>query len=407
MLTSQQRTRGDLVAAALLAVTVLAAGTVLWRLSDARATVSEPAVGPVAPLVVPSELPPSLAPTWSAASSATVTPVVAGATVVTADGREVLGRDPLTGQIRWRYARDRDLCDVSAAWGNALTVWSKDSRYCSEVTAIGGDSGQRVNQRNGDAERGTRVLSDGTHVTAIGRRYLETWRSDLVRTTQYGAVPAPVNPGKQPRTGCEYISMAAAANVIGIVERCPPEGTVPNGDRLTVLKANPKEAELPEPAYSVPLSTSAMLVVSVSAQRTGLLLSPNRLAVYDEQGTRVADYALDAAVPQLDGSAQPLVADTMTTADAVYWFTGNSTIALDPNDYRPLWTVPGTTGTAAILAGQLLLPLPGQLAVLDPRTGQRLGSTPVDRGSYTGPVRLAVAGSVVLEQRGAQLVALR
>jgi hypothetical protein len=47
------------------------------------------------------------------------------------------------------------------------------------------------------------------------------------------------------------------------------------------------------------------------------------------------------------------------------------------------------------------------LAVLDPGTGERLGGAPVDRGSYQGIVQLATAGSVVLEQRGDQLVALR
>jgi hypothetical protein len=37
----------------------------------------------------------------------------------------------------------------------------------------------------------------------------------------------------------------------------------------------------------------------------------------------------------------------------------------------------------------------------------RIGGIPVDRGSYRGAVQLTTAGSVVLEQRGGQLVALR
>lgn len=410
MVTPERRTRADLVAVAVLVVGTLVAWSLLWHFGDARATVSEPASGAPTQLTSPAALPPSFAEVWRAASAATPVPLVAGnpgSTVVTADGREVIGRDPLTGAQRWRYARDIDLCTATAAWGNALTAWSKDPHYCSEVTSINGDTGRRANQRNGDAERDTRVLFDGVHATAIGQRYLETWRSDLVRTTQYGKVPAPVNPGKQPRKGCTYVSVGVAANEIGIVERCPRDGSVPDGDRLTVLKANPKEAEQPEPVYSVPLGIPAAEVVAVSAQRTAVLLAgPNRLAVYDEHGSQVAVYEVDVRLPTADGTT-PLVADTTVTAGAVYWFTGDSTIALDPSDFHPLWTVDGTLGSGTIMAGRLLLPTPNELAVLDATTGARIGATPVDRGGYNGPVRMATIGSVVLEQRGPLLVALR
>jgi PQQ-like domain len=401
----ERRTRGDLIAVAVIAVAVLTAATLLWRFSDARATVSQPASGEPAALVAPTALPPSLAQAWVAPSGATRTPVLAGSMVVTADGREVLGRDPFTGEPRWRYARDIDLCTVTAAWGNALTVWSKDPRFCSEVTALNGDSGTRADQRNGDAERDTRVLFDGSHATAIGHRYLETWRSDLVRTTQYGAVPTPVNPGKQPRSGCTYVSIAVAANQIALIERCPSDGAE-TGDRLTVLKANPKEAEQPEVIFSVPLGAPAALVVAMSGQRTAVLMpDPNRLAVYDAEGTQVGSYLVDVPLPAV-GMNAPAVADTTITADTTYWFTGSSTVALD-YEFRPQWTVDGTLGSGVIFAGRLLVPARDQLVVLDAASGKRLGATPVDRGGYAGPVRLGTAGPVVLEQRGARLVALR
>jgi hypothetical protein len=409
VVSTERCTRGDLVAVAVLTIAVLTAAMVLWRFSDARATVSQPAAGgePVA-LRDPTALPPSLGQVWSAASGATPMPLVAGSTVVTADGREVVGRDPFTGQPRWRYARDIDLCTAVPAWGNAVTVWTKDPRYCSEVTALDGDSGQRAAQRNGDAERGTRVLFDGTHATAIGGRYLETWRSDLVRTVQYGAVPTPVNPGKQPRSGCGYVSVAVGANQLGLIERCPSDGAA--ADRLTVLKANPKEAEKPEVVFSVQLGVPATQVLAVSARRTVVLLpSPNRLAVYDEDGNQVGSYRVDFTPPSLAAPPPvgPAVADTTTGSNAVYWFTGSSTVALDPGDFRPLWTVEGTLGSGVLYAGRLLLPAPGQLVVLDAASGERLGATPVDRGGYHGSVRLASAGPVVLEQRGGTLVGLR
>jgi hypothetical protein len=438
MVTPERRTSGDLVAVAVIVVAAVAAATLLWRFSDARATESQPAVGaPPAALQPPTTLPPSLAPVWTAPSGATPVPVVAGATVVTADGREVVGRDPFTGEPRWRYARGIDLCTATAAWGNAVTVWSKDPRYCSEVTALAGDTGRRASQRNGDAERGAQLLFDGTHATATGRRYLETWRSDLVRTTQYGAVRTKVNPGKQPRIGCDYVSVAAAAGQIGVVERCPGDGA--RADRLTVLKANPKDAEQPEVVFSVPLSTRGALLVAMSGQRTAVLLpDPTRLAVFDDKGNQVGTFRVDAPPPTAAGKpanatagqpanttagepanttagqpanatagGEPAVAAVATGSSALYWFTATSTVALDPVELRPLWTVGGTAGSGVLYAGRLLVPAPGQLVVLDPDNGQRLGATPVDRGGYAGPVRLGAAGAVLLEQRGGVLVALR
>ncbi|HEY0638203.1 MAG TPA: hypothetical protein VGD67_11205 [Pseudonocardiaceae bacterium] len=411
MVRPERRTRGDLVAVALITVGVLTAGALLWRFGDARATESEPAMGATpAPLTTPAALPPSFAEVWRARSGATPEPVVAGATVVTGDGREVIGRDPFSGDRRWRYARDLDLCTVGrapvdpgadrTAVRGAITAWSKDPRYCSEVTAIGGDSGRRVHQRNGDAQRDTRILFDGSHVTAVGARYLESWRFDLVRTTQYGAVPAPVNPGKQPRQGCVYASAATAANQVALLERCA------DGERLTVLRVNPKEAELPEVLYSVVLNDPAALVVSTAAQRTSVLLTaPPRLAVYDDKGNQVGVRPIAAVPPEDTGAVA--VADTVTTADAVFWWTGRDTVALSTADLGTLWTVEDTQGPGTLFAGRLLVPMPGELAVVDAQSGQVLGTTPVDRDGYDGPVRMATAGPVVLEQRGDTLVALR
>jgi hypothetical protein len=114
------------------------------------------------------------------------------------------------------------------------------------------------------------------------------------------------------------------------------------------------------------------------------------------------------AVPDADLRGDPpggLVASTETPT-AWYWFTGSATVALD-RDLRPLWTRPGTLGPGSMFAGRLLVPIPGGLSVLDPATGQQIQSLPVDRGRYLGPVGVATAGPVVLEQRGDALVALR
>jgi hypothetical protein len=91
----------------------------------------------------------------------------------------------------------------------------------------------------------------------------------------------------------------------------------------------------------------------------------------------------------------------------MYWFTGSATVAFDIVDLRPRWTRAGSLGSGTEVAGRLLLPVPGALAVLDTTTGQQIGALPVDRGDYRGPVGTASSGGVVLEHRGDTLVALR
>jgi hypothetical protein len=406
----ERRTRGDLVAAALLTAGVLVTAAVLWHYGDARATTSETATSKPPPFTSATALPPSLAPVWQAPSAATPAPVAAGGSVVTGNGSEVTGRDPLTGEVRWRYARDIPLCTVvptvpagdSATFSNALAAFSKNPDFCSEVVMLAGGTGARVAQRNGDAEAGARILTDGSHITAAGNQYLETWRSDLVRTTQYGHVQASVNPGKQPRSGCEYGSVAVASNLIALIERCPSE----DSDRLTVLKANPANAEQPEVTFSVRIGARGGRVIAVTTDRAAVLLpDPARLVTFDKNGNQIASNPLDITVPTNSGKVEP-PATTVTPA-AVYWYTGSSTIALDPSDLTPRWTIPGTLGPGTLMAGRLLVPMPGELTVLDTGTGARIGGLPVDRGSYQDTVQLATAGPVVLEQRGSQLVALR
>ena len=67
------------------------------------------------------------------------------------------------------------------------------------MTSLHPDTGTRDRQRNLDVHPGTRLLEGGSLVTATGPTYLEVFRSDLVRTVEYGDVPTPRQVGRQPR----------------------------------------------------------------------------------------------------------------------------------------------------------------------------------------------------------------
>ncbi|MGH3947048.1 MAG: Rv3212 family protein [Pseudonocardiaceae bacterium] len=402
----ERRTRLDLILAALVAVAVLAVSTALWWTTDARRTTLITAPGPEQ-VPASGDLPPSLAEVWRAPSPATPVPLVQGATAVTGNGGVVAGRDLTSGAVRWSYQRERPLCTMAAAFHQAVAVYRR-GETCSEVTALEWADGRRGPQRTGPVEAQTRLATNGNQVAASGQRYLEVWRSDLVRTLTYGRLPTPVKPGAQPRPDCTHGSMALGSAAesggrLAVVEHCPGERV-----RLTVQRSDPKQPDQPEVDFSTLLGGAQARVVAVSRDRVAVALpDPARLVVLDEQGAAVAEHPLMVPNSDLRGDPSGGLVEVTVTPTAVYWFTGSATVALDITDLRPRWTRPGSLGSGSEVAGRLLLPVPGALAVLDTTTGQQISTLPVDRGGYRGPVGTASSGGVVLEQRGATLVALR
>ncbi|GAA3459656.1 PQQ-binding-like beta-propeller repeat protein [Saccharothrix longispora] len=398
------RTTGDFVGVAVVAVVAVVASLVVWFTSDARNTVSQVGSSQVNPLQPVTVLPPSLAESWRAPSSATPVPVNLDSVVVTGDGGEVVGRDARTGEVRWRYARDWPLCTVSTAWGRVFAVHRKDTN-CSEVTTLEAASGKRGPQRNGDAELGTRLLNEGSHVLTTGESFVEVYRrDDLVRSMEYGRLRAIVNAGKQPRPDCTYGSFAVTGGKVAVLERCYSQDP---SDRLTVLKPNPEKSDEPQVISTTVVGEKGTRVVAVTATRVAVAM-PGKLVVFDaDTGGLVSEHAVDVTAAELEGDPPGRVVPTFTSTANTYWFTGSKTIALSSADLAPLWVVDGTLGAGTTLAGQLLVPTPTGLKVVDQVSGGQVAEIPVDRGDYRGPVEMATEGPVVLEQRGDTLVALR
>jgi hypothetical protein len=301
---------------------------------------------------------------------------------------------------------------VAAAFQQAVAVHQRGGT-CSEVTALRWADGRRVAQRTGPVEAPTRLVSNGNRVAASGQRYLEVWRSDLVRTLAYGRLPTPVQPGAQPRPDCLHGSRALGSAVgfgaagsagrLALIEQCPGERV-----RLTVQRSDPKQPDQPEVDFSTLLSGTHAHVVALNRDRVAVAVpDPARLVVLDKQGKAVAEHPLAVPSSDLRGNPPGGVVEATVTPTAMYWFTGSATVALGLVDLRPRWTRAGSLGPGTEVAGRVLLPVPGALAVVDTTTGQQVGALPVDRGDYRGPVATASSGAVVLERRGDTLVALR
>ncbi|MGV9745408.1 Rv3212 family protein [Rhodococcus zopfii] len=405
MLAPERRTRADLIVAAALAVAIVVAASVVWLRSDARGTTSITWDGPVAVPAAATTVPATLTEVWRATSAATTRPLAVGGTVATADAGSVVGRDLETGARHWSYQRNMPLCAAASAWQTIIAVY-RDRRGCGQVTQLTAADGARGAQRTSDADDAIVLVDAGTHLISAGDTRLEMWRSDLVRTVEYGRVDAAVNPNAQPRTGCTLLSAGASATRLAVVERCRGEAA----DRLTLLDPVPDDNQKPEEFASSVLAESAAgtmgtRVVAVAGDRTALYLPPGdgtgpRIQVFGEAGQATAEYPLPH--PATDAATVP----AKSRDGIVTWWTGTDTVALGSADLAPRWTVPDTIGWGDAMAGALLLPVDDALAVVDPATGTVQGRIPVDRDE-TGPIAVTVAGSTVLEQRGDEVVALR
>jgi hypothetical protein len=403
MVKPERRTKADLVAAAAIVAVVALATALIWWTSDARATISRPAAVPAANPTPARVVPASVKQLWTAPSVANAQPIVIGGTVVTGDGHAVEGRDPRTGEVRWSYSRDSDLCGVSWVYRYAVAVYP-DDRGCGQVSAIDGATGQRGPARSSYADKHVALTSDGSTVLSAGHTRLELWRSDMVRMLSYGEIDARVKPSsKGLHTGCRLTSAAASSSAVSVLEACGRQADL----RLTLLRPSkeedePEQHDVPEPGIS---PASGARVLTVSETRTALYLpAPQpRVEVVDETGVTVGSTLLPTPPSATSVVSRP--------GNLVTWWTGDAVMVFDAANltYRYSISAAGPSvpvGPATMMAGKLLVPVTGGIAVCDPVTGVDEGLLAVSRAPTHSAVIPAVIGSELLEQRGNTLVAL-
>lgn len=401
MLRPERRTRGDVLAAAAITVVVALVIGAFWWTSSARTTVSRPAAGPAANIPAAQAVPDALQQRWTAASGRTRSPLVVSNTVITGDGRAAQGRDPQTGGQRWLYARDAELCAVSYVYDLVVAVYP-DARGCGQVSGIRAGTGQRGPTRTSYADDQVVVSSDGSAVLSYGPTRLEMWRSDLVRMLSYGEIDARVKPVNTALgSGCTLMSAAASDASAAVLEACPGREDL----QLTLLKPA-KEEDEPDtkkvPLPGLPADSDARVLAVAGTSAAVYLPTPRPVvAVYDETGTRISETPLRVP-PEL--GATPAVT---RAGDYVTWWTGTAVMVFDTKlDYR--FTIDGAgesaaLGPATMMAGRLLVPVTAGLAVYNPTGGEQERIIALTHPPGSAAVMPAVAGSVVLEQRGPTL----
>ncbi|UEA58252.1 hypothetical protein LK459_16900 [Gordonia otitidis] len=416
----ERRTRVDLVVSAVIVVVVLVVGVVVWSVSPVRHADSAQASAPAPEVAPATAVPRGLRVAWTAQSGATTVPAVSRSVVVSADHGTVVGHDPTTGRQLWRYERNLSLCSAVAAWPSSsdeVLAAYRNSRGCSEVTALASSTGQRKGARTSDADDNMTLVADSGYVLALGDRRLETWGSNLVRGIEYGRVSAPVKPGTQPgRVDCRLYSGSVSGDRVAVIERCENDP----GYRLTVLGAVLDSDEkvkqygsslitdtaLGPPPVVVAMSTSAIAVYDGGADPS---TTSGRGDVRPE-GATIRGFDSDGApgpVSTVQGPVSPPSDSVALTSEGlVTFFTGSATIVLDGQTMRPIYQVPQTLGPGETMAGQLLLPTGEGISVRDPATGRETSTIGFPRDDATATTSLRVIGNEVVEQHGSTIRAL-
>ncbi|GAB2647947.1 hypothetical protein GCM10027169_15440 [Gordonia jinhuaensis] len=399
----ERRTRLDLTICAVIAVVAVVIGVVVWQVSDERHSHSHPADAALTIPMAAASAPAVLSPAWSVPSPATSSPALGGAVFVTGNGGTVSGIDPVTGDTRWSYDRDHELCAVTVTGNDtsALAVAAyRNSRGCGEVSTIKALTGTRGPTRSSDDDTSITLSSDGDYTLAQGPTRLETWGNTMIRGVEYGRVDAPVNPDVQPRSGCTLLSSGVGSGRVAVVERCP--GDV--GYRLTViattLDSNQKVQQYGSQIVTASTDTPAPRVVGVGTNAvalydgspTGVNVDGPVIRLYSFEVTLMSTHRVSGA------AAAPADSVPVTSEGLTCFWTGTDTVVLDANSLVPTYQVPGTLGPGSMMGSDLVMPEPGVLAVLDPATGAKVRAIAVDRGAHTsGAVSVGVIGDVVAE----------
>lgn len=352
----------------------------------------------------------------------------------------------------------------SSAVAGITTVFDENG-FCSQVMTFDPVTGARSKVRTSSNEENGSLVFGGPYAGWLGPDRIEVWRFDLVRTIEYGNQINPPKPG-QSRLGCTFTDLALASNQFATVEHCPAEGKTarlvlnfddpgsvadhPEGwdtfqhsvradidtgaaaarivgitaDRVAVLVSGPTPAVVVYDAAghktsTTPVDIPAADIVAADSVRTPATATP-AVQTTNERYSLVGQHILAVSTPTIEAVAPKTSFSSSTTSTT----TSSSSITdrLDPSSAAPDtvsvsdvkldWVAADALGLPATIGDSVLLPVKAGLSVLNQSTGPGvLGSAgakiiKVDRGSYTGRVDATSVGHMIIEDRGAAVVAL-
>lgn len=345
--------------------------------------------------------------------AAALAPIVAAGLIITYDEHEgdhrvrayapetLAETEPtLEPTPHWEYSRDYPLCSIDSAWDSVVLTY-RNAAGCGDVVALDAATGHYAATRSAIAPDAVGPIHSNDRVGTVSPDRVELWRSDMVRTVEYGKVEAPQEPGSQPHAGCTIRSALTRTELLAVVENCPDnqEHSV-----LRLQQATPDDSRVPEIDSSIGLEHPDAQVVAVGQDAAAVYLPGEypELMSFNTEGTRTSQRRV-AAAAEMGEFFTPATADL---PHHMTWFDGHRLYFFTPNELAVEHIIDPALGTGVAVAGRALVPTEFGISVVDWNTGEIERTIPLDRGDYAGPVSLALAGEFLVEKRGTELVVL-
>lgn len=394
-----RRTRADLIAAGVItAVAVAAVGTV-WATAPIRGSELTTAVQPFVATDALTQVPESLSEIWRAPDTTPGNhkPAITGGVVVGAEDNTLRGYAP-DGETLWSYERDVELCSMTTGFEAAVAVY-RTGVGCGDVVAITTSEGQYKSTRSAIASAEVAPIASNDRIGILGTERVELWRSDLVRTVEYGEVEAAQEAGQQPFPHCSITSAMTRKDLLAVTESCP-DGT----SLLRLQDTTPEDSRTPEISQNIALEATGARLVAVGEDSAAIYVDnpAPKIISYNSAGTAMEEQLVEP----VDLPAVPFHAATADLPHHMSWFDGDRLMLFTPSSLAVGQIFDDALGTGVAIDGQLLYPTLAGIAVANWDTGEVLRTIPVNRTGYAGEVSLAVAGGVVVEKRGDELVGL-
>ncbi len=401
-----QRDRRDLIATAAIAVVVAVLVAVAWFSAPIRSAGLDRAEAEFVEGGLPAAPPAGLTEIFSlpdAELPGVTAPVIAGGLLVAAAGDTITAHSP-AGEPVWSYTRgDAPLCSLGEAWGKVVATY-RTNVGCGDVVALTASTGEYAGTRSANSPDAPVAVSSNDRVGTVGADRLELWRSDMVRTVEYGAVEAKQEPDLQPHEGCRITSALTRTELLAVTEVCPED---PSVSWLRFQEVTPEDSRAPEITGEVAVDSPDARLVAVAQEAAAVYVpgpTPSVIS-FTEAGEElsrrpVAEASALRLGEQVDAAAVADLPHHMT------WFDGRRLYLFTPTRLTVQHVFEDAVGTGVAVGGRLLYPTAAGVAVADWETGQVERVIPVDRGAYAGPVSLGALGTTVVEKRGDALVGL-
>lgn len=330
-------------------------------------------------------------------------PVVSRGLVISNDDHTVTATNS-DGSTAWTYSRDNvEICSLATAWDRVIITF-RNGRGCGDAVSIDSATGTYADTRSANNSENVHAISSNDRVGTVSSDRVELWRSDLVRTVEYGDVEAKQEPGFQPNEACTINSALTRTELLVVSETCP---TQPGTNFLRFQNTTPEDSRQPEISQDVPVTGDGVRLVAVGQSAAAVYVPGETSAIvsYDNAGNETSrtDVAPSAAI---NNSASPFAPATADLPHHMTWFDGERLYLFTPTALRVDHVIESAIGTGVSAGDRALIPVRDGIAVFNWTTGGQERIIPVNREGYNGDVHLALADGNIIEAREGELVAL-